>query len=93
MPMKIGDLHKRNLIGANAIVNFGFNGEQSLKTNGSQVYFLDSGTRCDRGQGAPGTGELMLDRDGDRVVISGRISCQAKDESPGMRTISGWFQY
>lgn len=92
MPLNIGNIRKSNLIGANAIVNFSVTGEDPLQIMGAQVYFLDSGTRCDRGHGSPGTGELQVEQQEDRVVVSGRISCVLKDGEAEMRAISGWYE-
>ena len=69
MPLNIGNIRKSNLIGANAIVNFSVNGEDPLQIMGAQVYYLDSGTRCDRGHGSPGTGELQVEQQDHRVVV------------------------
>ncbi len=93
MPMTIGDIRKSNLMGANAIVNFSVVGTESVQITGAQVYYLDSGTRCDRGHGSPGTGELVVERDGERILVSGRISCQSTaGGDAGMRAISGWYR-
>jgi len=73
------------------MVNFSVIGEDPLQIMGAQVYYLDSGTRCDRGHGSPGAGELRVEQRDDRVVVSGRISCTPKDGEAEMRTISGWY--
>lgn len=92
MPLNIGDIRKSNLLGANAIVNFSVTGEETLQSLGAQVYYLDSGTRCDRGHGTAGEGELQLAHDGNRIVVSGRISCVPKDGGAEVRGISGWYE-
>ncbi|MFV8816588.1 hypothetical protein [Haliea sp. E17] len=92
MPLNMGNIRKSNLMGANAIVNFSLVGDADLQVYGAQVYYLDSGTRCDRGHGSPGTGELVVGRDGEQILVSGKISCQTGTGEAGMRSISGWYR-
>ena len=92
MPLTIGSIHKSNLIGANAIVNFSVIEGETIAVDSAQVYYLDSGARCDLGSGSAGKGGLSAARENDRLVVSGEISCREADAEPQKRTIAAWYR-